>query len=285
MKKTAHHLKNFAFWVVGSFLYSTAIDSFCVPNNLILGGVSGISTLINHLFPVLPIGVMMIVLNIPMFILGYVKLGKEFIFSTIITTIISSLFIDIFQGILPTYTADKLLAVFSAGVLSGAGLALIFIGGATTGGIDIPAKVLTKKFRHLSMGRFILLIDGIIILATYFTYRSFESAIYSAVIIFISTKVIDSVMFGISNGKAVFIVTNKATEICSQIHKNLRRGVTIIPVKGAYTNEAKSMLFCSMRRGEISKMYSIVKQTDETAFITVADAREIIGEGFKTIDE
>ena len=285
MKKVARYSLNVFFWVVGSFLYCISINSFCVPNSLVLGGVSGVATVINHIFPILPIGFLTILINIPLFIAGFIKLGRKFIINTSVSTLISSVFIDIFADILPKYSSNKLLAALAAGVTNGLGLALIFANGSTTGGIDILAKFITKKFKHLSMGRVILIIDAFVILLSYAVYRSFESAVYSCVIIFISTKVIDSILFGISTGKTVMVITTKADEIYSEISKTLGRGATIIPVKGAYTHDERNLLLTSVRTNEISYIYSIIEKQDENAFITVADARDIIGEGFKKIDD
>ena len=164
----------------------------------------------------------------------------------------------------------------------GLGISLIILRGATTGGIDIIAKIVTRKMRHLTVGRIILIFDAFVIALATVIYRNLESALYSIVSIYVTSVIMDMMLYGGDKGKILYIVSNFSNEICSDINNLVGRGVTLIPVKGGYTGADKTMLFCTVRRHQISEIYEIVDKYDKNAFITVSDAGEIIGEGFKS---
>jgi uncharacterized membrane-anchored protein YitT (DUF2179 family) len=163
------------------------------------------------------------------------------------------------------------------------GLGIIFIRNATTGGVDIIAKLINLKFRHLTVGRLLLIIDAFIIFGAAFVYKNIESVLFSIISIYTSSRVLDIALYGADKGRVLYIVTNSADEICYDITRILRRGVTLISAKGGYTGEERQMLFCSVRIHEVAAIYDIVDKYDPNAFIVVSEAGEIIGEGFKSI--
>lgn len=273
------------FFIVGSSIFSLGINMFAVPNNIACGGVTGISTIINHFFPSLPIGTIMLALNIPLFILAFVFLGRKLFIKSFIATIILSLTTDIFAKIIPSGTSDRLLAAIFYGVCSGVGLAIVFMRNATSGGTDIIVKLINKKYPHLSMGRMLLLVDSMIVLAAGIAYRNIESALYSAIVVFISGEVIDLILYGTGHGRVLFIVTSMPGEVSKAIMTQLHRGVTILPAKGAYTDSDKSMLVCAARAPEVSRINKIVRGVDEHAFTIISEAGEVLGEGFKSYNE
>lgn len=283
-KKRAKEIaSDFLFYILGCAVYSVALNCFIEPNSLVIGGFSGIAVIIKYLFG-LPVGALIFALNIPVFFAGYKIIGKEFIIKSAIATALMSVLIDLSAPYLPQFKGDTILSALAGGVSSGIGIALIFIRGASTGGTDIIAKLVSLKFRQLSVGRVIMIADGLVILLSAIIYRSAQSVLYSVVMIFVSTNVIDYIVYGSKSGKLLLAVTDKKDIICEKINNYVNRGVTIVPVIGAYTKTSRSLLFCAVRSGEISKIYKVIYENDENAFITLLDAREILGRGFKNYE-
>ncbi len=266
---------------IGSALYAASVNTFTSPNDIAPGGLTGVGTMLNHLFN-LPIGVMILVLNIPLFIWGAIENGKKFLTKTVIATVFVSILIDAMAPFSYKYEGDTLLASIFGGLLSGLGLAFIFFRGGTTGGTDIVARNIHKRVPHISMGTVILTCDAIIILAAAFVYHSIESALYAVITVFVSTKVIDTVVYGIAhdNGKLMFIVTDKYEEMSMIIMEQIGRGVTQLDAQGAYSNDRKKVLLCALRPSQVHKTKVIVNSVDENAFIIVTTANAISGKGF-----
>ncbi len=281
-KGTYKFVLDILIYILGGALYSVGINCFASPNSIAPGGLTGVGVIINHISG-FPIGIFVIALNIPLFILGFKELGRYFLFKTIIATVIMSALIDITAVFLPVYTGNTLLACLYGGMLTGAGLALVFMRGATTGGTDIIAKLVNRKFKFLSMGRVILLLDLIIIAASAIVFKSIESALYAIIMIFTSSRVIDSALYGADRGKMLFIITSKPEELSGAIMKSVSRGVTMLDGKGAYSNDVRHILMCAVRRHEAAKVHEIIKSIDSRAFIITTEAGEITGEGFKDI--
>ncbi len=278
-KKLFSVLIDVLFWVTGSFIYTFAINIFSIPNHLSLGGFTGVSTILNSLFGT-PIGLTMLLLNVPFFLIAFRVFGTKFIIRTTVATAICSVTLDLPLPFLPTYSGDVLLSAIFCGVLSGLGLAIILIRDATTGGTDLIAKLIHKKSPHISIGTVILLADVLVVTASGIVYKSFENALYSAVVIFISSRAIDFIIYGKGGGKLLLVVTNYADEIRLLITNEMSRGVTVLPAKGGYTGQNKNMLMCAIRSHEIAKLNRIIRSVDEKAFVIVTDAGEILGEGF-----
>jgi len=265
---------------IGGALYTASILIFAVPNGIAQSGLTGVSIMLNSLLNT-PVGLTYLLLNIPLLLAAWLFLGWKFVAKTLWVTVIVSVMFDVMTPFLPAYTGDKLLAALFCGALSGAGLALVFMRGATTGGVDILARLFRKKWPHISMGRVILVSDVIIVVAAAVVYKSAESALYAAIVIFVCSQVIDYVLYGTGNGKMLMVVTDHATEISKAVTTELKRGVTILPVQGGYTGHHKSMLICAVRSSEVSKLNRIIRQYDDNPFIIISEAGEIVGEGFK----
>lgn len=271
------------FYIGGSFIYSSAVTLFISPNEFSPGGFTGIATVLNYLLNI-PSGLFLLALNIPVLVLGFVKFGGFFIAKTAIATLLLSFSLTITDLILPSFKIDKILAAVFGGIMMGLGLSLILLRGATTGGIDIIAKLINKKFRHLTVGKLILIFDGFVVALATVIYRNIESALYSVISIYVTSVVMDKMLYGSDKGKIIYIVTDFWKEICGDINNLLGRGVTLLTAKGAYTGADRTVLFCSVRRHEVSAVYEITDKYDKNAFIVVGDAGEIIGEGFKTLN-
>ena len=280
MKRYTKTAIDFLYYIVGSFIYSFAITAFISANEISPGGFTGIATLVNFVAHI-PTGVVLLLLNVPVIILGFVKLGGAFILKTSGATVILSVCLDISEKVFPRFDTDSILASLFGGILMGLGLSLILLRGATTGGVDIIAKLINRKFRHISVGRIILALDAAVILLAAFVYKNIESALYSVVAMYASSRVMDTLLYGADKGKLIHIVTEKPDVICHAINERLRRGVTKVSATGGYTGESRTMLICTVRHHEAAAVHDIIREFDQSAFIIVSDAGEIIGEGFK----
>ena len=278
--KSKKWIKDLLGYILGALIYSSAVTMFISGNEISPGGITGISTSINHLTG-FPSGLLLLILNIPILIIGFIKFGGIFILKTAVATVIISASLTVTDFILPVFSIDKILAAVFGGILMGLGLSIIMLRGATSGGVDIVAKLINRKFRHFTVGRIILIMDAVVIAIAVLAYRNIESALYSVVSLYASSRVMDIMLYGGDKGKIIYIVTDKPKEICSSISHKLRRGVTILNATGGYTGKEHSLLMCTVRRYEVSAVYSIIEENDSRAFITVSDAGEIIGEGFK----
>ena len=281
-KKTL--LLDFLFFVAGSILFAVSVNCFTAPNQIAPGGVTGLATVLNYLIGT-PIGTMLFLINVPIFIWAVLELGYQLVAKTIVATLICSITIDTLSPLLPVYEGDHMLAALFGGVLEGVGLSLILVREATTGGTDMVARLLERRLRNLSMGQLMLGVDALVILLAGFAYRSLESALYAFVVIFVSTRLIDSILYGadIGTGKMLFIISPKNEEIADKIVLDLERGVTALKSRGIYSGRDGEALLCAVRKYEVSKIMDIVHAIDENAFMIIGDAAEIKGEGFRKI--
>lgn len=272
------------FFLAGSVLYAVSVDMFTAPNEIAPGGLTGIGTMLNSLFG-LPIGTVVLVLNIPLFIWGAVDMGWRFLGKTAAATVLVSVAIDLFAPFLPTYTGDKMLASIFGGIFMGVGLALIFIRGGTTGGTDLIARLLNRHTPQISIGKLILLVDMVVIIAAGIVYGNLESPLYAVISIFVSSKIIDALIYGTSlgTGKMMFIISDKNEEIADKIINNISRGVTKIKSVGGYSGAPREVLLCALSRSEVYKTYDVIRKIDPHAFIIVGEAGEISGEGFASL--
>ncbi|MBP3705841.1 MAG: YitT family protein [Clostridia bacterium] len=279
-KKIGTYIYDVFLYIIGTAISAVAINFFLSANEISPGGLAGISTALNFIFGI-PSGFVLFILNVPVLIIGYKKLGAFFILKTSFAAISLSIMLDITAKLLPVIIMDKIIASVFGGIILGVGMSLVMLRGATTGGVDIIAKLINKKFSHLSIGKIILLFDGIVIVFASVAYKNIESALYSVIAMYASTKIIDIMIYGGDMGKIVYAVTKKEDDIALRINERLERGVTLIPAYGSYTGESKTMLMCTVRRHEVAAVCSIIREIDSKAFIVICEAGEIIGEGFK----
>ena len=265
-------LKSNGIWIIGCILYSIGVNSFSIPNSIAQSGITGLAVIINHLTE-FPVGTANLILNAPLLILMWIFLGKKLVATTLWVTVILSTALDL--------TGNPLLAAIFCGLLQGTGLGLIMITGATSGGTDIVGRLVHKKWPHITVGTIVMIADAVVVAAGMFVFRSVESGLYAIVMIFVSTKVIDALIYGTGNGKMLMIVTDKADEVSQAIVRSSPRGVSIIPAKGAYTGTDKSVLLCVARKHEISGILKTVNSVDDKTFTIVSEANEILGKGFK----
>ncbi len=279
-------LTDVLFFVFGCFLYAVSVSSFTAPNDIAPGGVTGIATVLNHLFDT-HIGMMIIILNTPLIIAGFIILGWRFVMRSLICLLLSSFMIDGIAIFFPTlvYTSNPLLAAIFGGVIGGVGLSLIYLRGGSTGGTDVAAKILNKYKPHLKLGTAIMIFDLAVVAAATFVYRDIELALLAVVTIFLVGQVIDKVMDGLDMGKLMFVVTKNTKEVGAAIMTRMDRGATVLKGEGAYSGEEKNIIMCAVRRNEAFRLKQIVYDIDPNAFIMVGDASQIFGEGFRPIKE
>ena len=275
---------DFIFYIIGSAIYAASVTVFSSPNKMAPGGFTGIATILHYVMNV-PIGASILVLNIPFFILAFRFIGGEFIFNSLICTVLTSVGVDALN-FLPKYDGghgNMLLAALYGGVLSGIGLGMIFIRSSTTGGTDIASKLLRLKFPHIPMGRMLLILDSVVILVSIIVFKSVNSGLYAIITLYVSSKVIDAMLYGSDNGKMIIVISEKNSEIADAVASELDRGVTLLSGKGFYTGSEREVLLCAVRRPEASRLMNIVRKTDPSAFIIICEADQVVGEGFRPI--
>lgn len=272
------NIVNILVYIIGSFLFSLSINTFSAPNNITAGGFTGISIMANYLFRI-PIGTLTFLLNLPLLVWGYKQRGQSFIMKTLAATFISSAVIDISAKFLPVYNGDLMLASIFAGVLSGAGLGFIFLFGGTTGGTDLAASLISYYFKRISLGKLILFIDSIIILLSAVVYENIETPMYAAIVAFLSTKIIDAVLYGKSE-KMLMIISSEYRKITDMLLYQAERGVTLLNAQGGYTGNSTKAVMCAVERIEAYKIYTLIHEIDADAFVVTLDTSEISGNGF-----
>lgn len=283
-KKWKNFLIDIGFILLGSIIYALSVDIFTAPNLIAPGGITGLATVLNYLFGT-PIGLMAFFINVPIIIWAVCEIGYKLVVKTMIAIVLSSVMIDLFAAFVPVYRGNMILVALIAGVFEGLGLSLTFIRGATTGGTDMIARLLGHRLPHFSMGKLMLVIDGIIVAISAVVFGSIDNAIYACIVIFVSTKLIDSILYGTDSGtgKLFFVMSPKVREMGDRVIKELDRTVTYLDSHGGYTKEAGETMLCAVRRYEVYHIQTIIREVDRDAFVIVGDSGEITGEGFRPV--
>ena len=265
--------------ILGTLLMAIGIAQFLLPNQLSSGGFSGIATIGYYLFNI-PMGLIVFALNIPVFIVSYFRVGKVFLFKSLIGTFSLSLFLNIFET-LPALTEDRFLGCIFGGILVGLGTALNLMAKGSTGGSDLSSYIIRSYKPHLRTGNLITIIDIIIVALNVLFFKEIEIGLYSAITIFIMGKMIDVLFEGTNFSKMIYIVSKDYERISNKINKEIKRGTTGLYGKGMYKNDEMTVLLCVAGRSEVVKIIQIVKKIDKRAFVIVSNVREVIGNGFK----
>lgn len=283
MKKYIRQLKISVLIIIGSFIYAFAFDWLYVPNNLSMGGITGISQIINHFIPQIPIGVLVILLNVPLFCLALKLQGRQILLESLLAMVVSSVFIDIIPLFITFHPIEDtfLVSVFG-GVLVGTGLGLLLLVGATTGGTELAARILKHRYRHVSIGRLCLIIDIIIIAAYIVVAKRIDAILYAMVAMYISTVAIDGVVYGRNTAKVACIICDDGEKMKEKLVE-LDLGVTEIKVRGGYSNDGKDMLICAFKPSRISALKSTIINIDKNAFVMICRADDVFGEGFAEV--
>ena len=265
--------------IIGSFFMAIGVSLFLLPNQLSSGGISGIATIAYYLFS-LPVGITIIIINIPLFVFAIFKVGKSFFIKSVIGTIFLSFFIDYldkFQAL----TNDNLLASIYGGIILGIGTAIILKSHSSTGGSDLVSYIINKQNPTIQTSKILVIIDATIIFLNMIFLKEIEIGLYSAISIFIMGKMLDILFEGIYFTKLAIIISDKSEEIAKRIEKNIKRGSTGLYGKGMYTGEEKLILMCAVSRNNLEKLKLEAKSVDPDSFIIITNSREVVGLGFK----
>lgn len=264
--------------ILGTMTTGFAIGAFLTPNKIVGGGVSGISTILFHTLGIQP-GVSFFILNILFLLVGLKVLGKSFVVKTLIGTALLSVFTQIFSH-LPIYTENLVLSAVFGGALYGFGIGMSFAAGASTGGTDIIGRIIQTKFATVPIGKVLLFIDGIIILISVIIFKNVELALFGVLTLFISSYSIDFIISKLNVSRLAFVITDNGEEISKKLVSTSPRGVTLIDVKGAYTDTDKKMLFCALKESESEAFQKKILEIDAEAFIVFSESQRIKGNGF-----
>lgn len=268
--------------IIGSALYAAGFRFFLYPNSIVVGGVTGIAMILNYLTQ-LPVGVLAIILNIPLFAVAWKRFGIGFIISSLVGMLVSSTLLDMFGMLSLVITSDSLLASVYGGIITGLGLGLVLSANSTTGGIDIVAKLLRARFQYINFGTLILALDAAIIIVFAVVSRKYDSAMFAIISMFIASKVIDLVLYGAASCKVCYIIIDESAAVKDAITKHLDRGVTLLRGEGGFSGKEKQVILCVIKYQQILDLKKLVREIDENAFIIISESREVFGNGFLNI--
>lgn len=270
--------RDYALILLGCIISGVSYAYFFVPNNIAPGGITGVATVLTHLIGWPPVGTLSFILNIPLFLLGFRSGGKLFVLRSFIAMMLLSLFIDVLPG--KPITTDPMLASLFGGILLGIGLGFVLRAGTTTGGTDLAAQMVHNRFSFISVGTFLFAIDCMVVLLAGIVF-DIQAALFALISLYVSTKAIDMVIKGWNTEQQIMIISDASSSIADRIMKEMDRGATFLSATGAYTGEKRGMIYCVVTRAEIMQIKSIVAAVDPRAFVTVTEAHEVMGEGFK----
>lgn len=265
--------------VIGCIIGAAAYPTFLDPGKIAPGGLTGVAMIMKHLWG-WDIGITSLILNIPLFVIGYRAMGKVFAFRSLVATILFSLMIDLMP--LKAIEVEPILGTLYGGILLGIGLGFILRGGATTGGTDMAARMVHKYLPFMSVGMFLFLIDCVVVVAAWIFIGSSE-ALYALICIFVSGKAVDMVMLGLSSNKACFVISDAWERVSRRLMDEMERGVTQLSARGAYTGTERPVVLCVLPPQEVARLKEIVRQEDEKAFMFITEAHEALGEGFSSL--
>ena len=279
------HFKSILTIIFGAAIYAFGLTYFVVPHHLFEGGATGITLITYYLFNI-PISVMNLIINIPLFILAWKIFGAKTLYSSLLATISLSIWFAIFEKIPLSFNleGDLVIVALVAGVLLGLGLGIIFNAGGTTGGTDIVARIL-NKYTNISVGKLLFALDFLILMLILIIFQDLRLVTYTLLFDFIVSRVIDLIGEGGYAGKGFMIITQKPMEVADKINEELSRGVTFISGQGYYSQKDLKIIYCIVARNEMIKMKELIHTIDPKAFITITEAHEILGEGFTFVKE
>ena len=283
-------LIDFVVSLIGCFIFSYAYYGFLMPNEIATGGVGGISSALTSSFG-FKMGLLLFCINTPLLILAFIFLGKKFTFNTTLVIVETSFMLDYVSPLLPRYTGQQLLGTIFGSFLLGLGIAIIFTRGFTTGGTDIIGRLLQLKFPSMSIGKLMMLTDFFIICLSSYIYtfgdgpnNAVESAMYGLICTFIYTKTIDTLLAGTDQKKVIYIMSDKNQQIIECLMESLNRGLTSFHVTKVYSQKESEMIMCIIKSNEITKVKSIIKKCDSSAFLMILNAEDVIGGQFQITD-
>lgn len=274
------YLKTYAIITLGSVIYALSFDWFVAPNHFAMGGVTGLAQILHYLFPALTVGVASALMNVPLFLIGWKKIGGHLLVSSLYAMVVSNAAIDGLNLLFDFRPMDPILAAIFGGGVMGVGLGLVFAQGATTGGTDIIAKLLKLKWPWLPIGKLVVIPDTAVMLLVALTFGQLSAMLYGFIKLYACSKAMDAVLYGTVDSRVAYIISERWRELSDTLLRDQRRGVTLLQAQGAYTGAEKQVLMIAFKQKEIVDLKRRVYELDPKAFLIVCDARDVLGNGF-----
>ena len=287
MKNLWHKIGWLLMTVIGSAIFGAGYAIFLGPNNLNAGGISGLSAVIvqlvnpNGTIPFISVGVLTVLINLPLFAIGGLKIGKKFFFGSLLGLALSSTIMDAWPGVL-ALTLEPLLAALYGGVVTGFGLGLVFMAGTSTGGSDIVVRLVKLKAKNTNIGVIAMAFDVFVVTLTGIVFGNIENALYTGITAFLCSKVIDMVVYGFDNSKTALIITQEYEKIPAAIDAKLGRGSTFLYSQGTYSMQDSKVVLVAVKRQQIAELKELVVEIDPKAFVILQEAHQVLGDGFAT---
>lgn len=279
MKKYWRKISWIVYTLLGSAAFALGFALFLVPNDINTGGVSGLAMILRELLGFGSVGMLTLLINIPLFLLGGAKIGKRFFAGSLLGMLVSSVLIDVF-ALIPMTAPEPMIGALYGGVLCGAGLGMVFMAGASTGGSDILVRLLKKKYRNVPIGRISIVFDATVVLLTGLVFRDISKALYSGIVVFVSGQVIDAVVYRFDYSRVALIISKEHEAIVKAIDRKLERGATYLHGAGSYTGRDMEVILTVVRKGQLAELKELVMNIDENAFVIVQEAHQVLGDGF-----
>lgn len=279
MKKTLRPALELLELVAGCAIFALGFNLFLSPNEINAGGLSGLAMVLNRVFGFISIGLFMVLMNLPLFIISGFKIGKKFFVGSLIGMGLSSVFIDLFAKI-PVPETEPLIAALYGGVICGLGLGLAFLSGSSTGGSDIAVRLLKRRYQNVPIGTISICFDVIVIIIAASVFGKFSVALYSGIASFVSGLVVDAVVYHFDYSKVALIITKKHEQVAAELDRQLDRGATFLRGEGSYTREEMMVVLAAVKRHQVADLKRLVMEVDPAAFVIVQDAHQVLGDGF-----
>ena len=279
MKQIWNHIRWLVLTAIGSAVFALGFALFLIPNEINTGGISGLAMILRELLGFGSVGILTLLMNIPLFLIGGLKIGRRFFAGSLVGMVVSSVLMDVFS-VLSFQTPDPLLGGLYGGVICGTGLGLVFLAGASTGGSDIVVRLVKKKYRNLPIGRISIMFDAMVVLLTGVVFRDISKALYSGVVVFVCGQVIDAMVYRFDYSRVALIVSREHEAIARAIGEKLDRGATYLHGAGSYSVQNMEIVLTVVRKGQLAELKELVMDIDKSAFVIVQEAHQVLGDGF-----
>ena len=279
MKQIWNHIRWLVLTAIGSAIFALGFALFLIPNEINTGGISGLAMILRELLGFGSVGILTLLMNIPLFLIGGLKIGRRFFAGSLVGMVVSSVLMDVFS-VLSFQTPDPLLGGLYGGVICGTGLGLVFLAGASTGGSDIVVRLVKKKYRNLPIGRISIMFDAMVVLLTGGVFRDISKALYSGVVVFVCGQVIDAMVYRFDYSRVALIVSREHEAIARAIGEKLDRGATYLHGAGSYSGQNMEIVLTVVRKGQLAELKELVMDIDKSAFVIVQEAHQVLGDGF-----
>lgn len=279
MKQIWNHIRWLVLTAIGSAVFALGFALFLIPNEINTGGISGLAMILRELLGFGSVGILTLLMNIPLFLIGGLKIGRRFFAGSLVGMVVSSVLVDVFS-VLSFQTPDPLLGGLYGGVICGTGLGLVFLAGASTGGSDIVVRLVKKKYRNLPIGRISIMFDAMVVLLTGVVFRDISKALYSGVVVFVCGQVIDAMVYRFDYSRVALIVSREHEAIARAIGEKLDRGATYLHGAGSYSGQNMEIVLTVVRKGQLAELKELVMDIDKSAFVIVQEAHQVLGDGF-----